>query len=47
MIKVKPVNDKVVSDEHISTLIPKPPKIRYRQIIEAYYRRINHEKKRF
>lgn len=38
-IKVKPVNYMTVSDEHISILIAKKPKRRYRQIIKAHYRR--------
>ena len=34
-VKIKPVNDMAVSDEHL-----KKPKRRYRQIIKAYYRRM-------
>jgi hypothetical protein len=37
--KIKPVNDMAVSDEHLSIIILKKPKRRYRQIIKAYYRR--------
>ena len=36
----KPVNDMAVSDEHLNIIILKKPKRRYRQIIKAYYRRI-------
>ena len=35
--KIKPVNDMAVSDEHLSIIILKKPKRRYRQIIKAYY----------
>ena len=38
--KIKPVNDMAVSDEHLSIIILKKPKRRYRQIIKAYYRRV-------
>ena len=37
--KIKPVNDMAVSDEHLSIILKKP-KRRYRQIIKAYYRRM-------
>jgi uncharacterized spore protein YtfJ len=39
-VKIKPVNDMAVSDEHINIIILKKPKRRYRQIIKAYYRRM-------
>lgn len=42
-VKVKPVNDMAVSDEHISILIIKKPKRRYRQIIKAHYTRMRKE----
>ena len=38
--KIKPVNDMAVSDEYLSIIILKKPKRRYRQIIKAYYRRV-------
>ena len=38
-VKIKPVNDMAVSDEHLNIIILKKPKRRYRQIIKAYYRR--------
>ena len=38
--KIKPVNDMSVSDEHLNIIIFKKPKRRYRQIIKAYYRRV-------
>lgn len=37
-VKIKPVNDMAVSDEHINIIILKKPKRRYRQIVKAYYR---------
>lgn len=39
-VKIKPVNDMAVSDEHLNIIILKKPKRRYRQIIKAYYRRM-------
>ena len=39
-VKIKPVNDMAVSDEHLNIIILKKPKRRYRQIIKAYYRRV-------
>lgn len=38
-VKIKPVNDMAVSDEHLNIVILKKSKRRYRQIIKAYYRR--------
>lgn len=32
-VKIKPVNDMAVSDEHLNIIILKKPKRRYRQII--------------
>ena len=39
-VKIKPVNDMAVSDEHLNIIILKKTKSRYRQIIKAYYRRM-------
>lgn len=39
-VKIKPVNDMAVCDEHLNIIILKKPKRRYRQIIKAYYRRM-------
>lgn len=38
-MKVKQVNDMIVSDEDINIMIVKKPKRRYRQIIKAFYKR--------
>ena len=39
-MKVKQVNDMIVSDEDINIMIvKKKPKMRYRQIIKAFYKR--------
>ena len=35
-VKIKPVNDMAVSDEHLNIIILKKPKRRYRQIIKAF-----------
>lgn len=40
-VKIKPVNDMAVSDEHLNIIILKKSKRRYRQIIKAHYRRIS------
>ncbi len=39
-VKIKPVNDMAVSDEHLNITILKKSKRRYRQIIKAHYRRM-------
>ena len=39
-VKIKLVNDMAVSDEHINIIILKKPKRSSRQIIKAYYRRM-------
>ena len=39
-VKIKPVNDMAVSDEPPNIIILKKPNRRYRQIIKAYYRRM-------
>jgi hypothetical protein len=39
-VKIKPVNDMAVSDEHLNIIILKKSKRRYRQIIKAHYRRM-------
>lgn len=35
-VKIKPVNDMAVSDEHLNIIILKKSKRRYRQIIKAH-----------
>lgn len=43
-VKLKNVNDMVVSDENITVMILKKPKRRYRTIIRAYYKKRLHKK---
>ena len=37
-VRLKDVNDMVVSDEHMNIMIVKKPKRRYRTIIRAFYK---------